>query len=462
MNILIVDDEPLIHISIEKLLSRCRPDLNIVHAYNGREMLKWLEELNVSLAYVDIKMPGLSGLEAIRQGRERSPQTRYYIMTGFDEFEYAKQAIRLRVDDYLMKPLDLQTIRETLEAALKIGEQQEAQKKDVFRNWLESALNGRQGSLGEYSGYFWGLILVCLDCKISAGEVLTPLLGHERDMVSVLWENRLFLMVFSQKGEQVRDALLELSRAVYPKGVTCFGTPASSDPQELSSLLPRLEHYSCLRILLGSGRFYWLSPLLSSPSWQLSFCQACAAYQSAWAKKDYPGCLTASALICSQYGRILGNPKSRQAMEDFFQLTAGLKLPETPRDLEAAFNQAGNALLEAPAPDSRAKAIVRFIQDHYREDISAAELAGRFGLSPSYISSLLKQTLGIRYSDYVTQLRLGYAKKLLLATRKSIKEITADCGYYSQSHFTKLFLEREGCTPLEYRKARTGQAGGPQ
>lgn len=457
MNILIADDEPLIHISIEKLLSRCRPDLNIVHAYSGREMLKWLEDLDISLAYVDIKMPGISGLEAIRQGRERSPHTRYYIMTGFDEFEYAKQAIRLKVDDYLMKPLDLPTVKETLEAALKIGEQQEAQKKDVFRNWLESALNGRQGSLGAYSGYFWGLILVCLDCPMPSGEVLGPLSGHEQNMVSVLWENRLFLMVFSEKGEQVHNALAELSRASYPRGVACFGAPALSGPKELPILLPKLERVSCLRVLLGYGRFYWLTPLLSSPSWQLSFCQACVSWQSAWQKKDYAGCLTASALICSQYARLSLPPKARQAMEEFFQLTAGLKLPENPRDLEAAFNQAKNALLAAPEPDGRAEAIVRFIQEHYREDISAAELAGRFGLSPSYISSLLKQTLGIRYSEYVTQLRLGYAKKLLLSTRKSIKEITADCGYYSQSHFTKLFLEKEGCTPLEYRKARMGQ-----
>ena len=58
------------------------------------------------MAYVDIKMPGPSGLEAIKLGKEISPDTRYYIMTGFNEFEYAKQAVKLKVEDYLMKPLD--------------------------------------------------------------------------------------------------------------------------------------------------------------------------------------------------------------------------------------------------------------------------------------------------------------------------------------------------------------------
>ncbi|MCD7909003.1 MAG: helix-turn-helix transcriptional regulator, partial [Clostridium sp.] len=57
--------------------------------------------------------------------------------------------------------------------------------------------------------------------------------------------------------------------------------------------------------------------------------------------------------------------------------------------------------------------------------------------------------MGIRYNDYVTQLRLNRAKELLMSTRMSVKEITAACGYYSQSHFTRLFLEHEGCTPSE-------------
>ena len=47
---------------------------------------------------------------------------------------------------------------------------------------------------------------------------------------------------------------------------------------------------------------------------------------------------------------------------------------------------------------------------------------------------------------------INRAKELLLATRKSVKEITEICGYYSQSHFTKLFMEHEGCTPAEFRK----------
>lgn len=116
MKILVIDDEPLIHISIEKLIQACSKEDEVLHAYNGHEMLKMLEEHEIAMAYVDIKMPGPSGLEAIKLGKEISPDTRYYIMTGFNEFEYAKQAVKLKVEDYLMKPLDKKTIQETITA----------------------------------------------------------------------------------------------------------------------------------------------------------------------------------------------------------------------------------------------------------------------------------------------------------------------------------------------------------
>lgn len=107
MKILVIDDEPLIHISIERLIHQYSETIEVFHAYNGQEMQTILQAHDFLLAYVDIKLPGTSGLEAIRLAKEFAPDTIYYIMTGFDSFEYAKEAIKLKVEDYLMKPLDL-------------------------------------------------------------------------------------------------------------------------------------------------------------------------------------------------------------------------------------------------------------------------------------------------------------------------------------------------------------------
>ena len=87
------------------------------------------------------------------------------------------------------------------------------------------------------------------------------------------------------------------------------------------------------------------------------------------------------------------------------------------------------------------------------EDISAADLSERFELSASYLSSLLKNALEYATAIMCTGLRLNHAKELLATTHMTVKDITVECGWYSQSYFTKLFIEREGCTPVEYRRS---------
>ena len=103
MNLLIVDDEPLIHVSLEYNLKEIRSeDVTIYHAYTGAEMLSLMETTLFDLVLVDIQLPGINGLTAIEKAQELYPQTLFYIMTSFSEFEYAQKAVRLKVTDYLL------------------------------------------------------------------------------------------------------------------------------------------------------------------------------------------------------------------------------------------------------------------------------------------------------------------------------------------------------------------------
>ena len=116
----------------------------------------------------------------------------YYIMTGFDEFEYAKQAIKLKVDDYLMKPLDLKTIRETVEAARSQVLLNLEHKKNVFRNWLESTLNRRESYFNEFTGHYCGLMMVNVDSGgISPEQIQSPFQSYDGHLVSVFTEHGL-------------------------------------------------------------------------------------------------------------------------------------------------------------------------------------------------------------------------------------------------------------------------------
>jgi two-component system, response regulator YesN len=83
-------------------------------AEDGEEAVELVERFMPELLITDIKMPVLGGLELIKRIRETNPDMRVVIVSGYKEFDYAKEAIELGVDEYLLKPLDLSTLRDTL------------------------------------------------------------------------------------------------------------------------------------------------------------------------------------------------------------------------------------------------------------------------------------------------------------------------------------------------------------
>lgn len=456
MNILVIDDEPLIHISIEKLIHSCFSDANVFHAYNGNEMLNVLSQREFLLAFVDIKMPGPSGLEAIRQAKEIAPMTRYYIMTGFNEFEYAKQAIKLKVEDYLMKPLDRKTIQETIESALQLDRTARRERKNVFRNWMETTLNGRESSLGKYNGYYCSLILVTVDhSEFPRDTLVKALMLYDDNFVSCFVGDHVLLLCFSADFEILQQIRANLSAQTYNDGITLFSSSIMRNTKNMKLALEQLLKYSSLRIIFGIEKFYFLKPLLDKDPDLLSFCQLCIAWQKAYQDKNYTDFVNLSDRICAQLESNDGYQKYHNNLLDFFaQILAADLIPiSNSAELRKYLQEYARRLLPETGSDRTVDAIVAFIQSHYCENLSAASLSERFGLSANYISSLLKQELGIRYNDYITQLRLNHAKELLITTKRSVKDITVACGYFSQSHFTKLFLEHVGCTPAEYRKS---------
>ncbi|MBM4274530.1 MAG: helix-turn-helix domain-containing protein [Deltaproteobacteria bacterium] len=93
-----------------------------------------------------------------------------------------------------------------------------------------------------------------------------------------------------------------------------------------------------------------------------------------------------------------------------------------------------------------------FIWSNYNQDISLKKLAGAVGISPYYLSRLFRKEMEITFLDYVKSVRHSIAKKLLEQTTQSILEVCLEVGYQDPSYFSKVFREREGVNPAEYRK----------
>ncbi len=105
--VLFVDDEQIVREGIQHLIDWEEEGFTICgQAGDGNEALRKIKETKPHLVMIDVKMPGMTGLDVIRRAREFDFQGEFIILTGFSDFEFAKQAITLKVPQYLLKPID--------------------------------------------------------------------------------------------------------------------------------------------------------------------------------------------------------------------------------------------------------------------------------------------------------------------------------------------------------------------
>ena len=115
MRILVVDDEPRHVAGMLRLLSRMRPNAEVKGAYSGEEALKTIHEWKPDILLTDIRMESMDGLTLIGRIPENQRQMmRIVIMSAYDLFTYARQAMRLGAVDYLLKPVDEEELNHLL------------------------------------------------------------------------------------------------------------------------------------------------------------------------------------------------------------------------------------------------------------------------------------------------------------------------------------------------------------
>ncbi|MEC0259993.1 response regulator transcription factor [Paenibacillus lautus] len=118
--IMMIDDEYAIHLSLRKLVERSGLPIAVAgEAEDGFEALQMLENSWPDIIVTDICMPEMDGLEFIRRVRESHPQMHFIILSGHDNFEFARQALRYGVSDFLLKPIDPAQFHTTLERACR-------------------------------------------------------------------------------------------------------------------------------------------------------------------------------------------------------------------------------------------------------------------------------------------------------------------------------------------------------
>ncbi|WP_147633112.1 response regulator, partial [Kurthia sp. Dielmo] len=138
LKLLIVDDEPIERQALQQILQKAFPDFQMMQAKNGREAVEYALKEEPDLVLMDILMPGMTGLEAIKLIQQKGIECQFVMVTAFDTFDYAKSALQLGVKDYLLKPT---TPKEMTQIIGAIAEKiiAEKQQKQQFEPFIEQA-----------------------------------------------------------------------------------------------------------------------------------------------------------------------------------------------------------------------------------------------------------------------------------------------------------------------------------
>jgi len=505
MRLLIVDDEPIEREGMEAILQKAFPNLLIAQAKNGKIAIELTDSFQPDLILMDIMMPGMTGLEAIETIQVSHPTIKFVMVTAFDMFDYARQAIKLGVKDYLLKPSKaseivltvgkvLEECQKELEAAsnskMQIGKWEQAlalAETDIVTQLLfdhvhEIHIDMLVEMLDIHSTLEKFVVVVVL--PEGAKSLYTSIKEKVRAIgdawVGALNGRQLPLIIFRDSQRSFRSQAIALAKSILSldkeKQRTEWFLGIGQVYGNLDEI--RLSYQEALIATMDTSlavkyRFYMDVPPLTLETDNQIIKQQQKDFFDHIRLGDWMTIRTRLLEVIQQYENV-GNSLiytqqrilellwvANRVMDEMGMETSALFFSFQANDyrqlktetllLLEQMNSVYNAHYDQIEAD-KIHQIQQYIREHSHEDISLDTLAYRVNLSPIYISKMFKEKLGVNYIDYLTECRIEKAKKLLNDPEKSLKEITFEIGYHEPNYFSKVFKKMCGVSPKEYRK----------
>uniref|UniRef100_A0A7C3I5V6 Response regulator n=1 Tax=Gracilinema caldarium TaxID=215591 RepID=A0A7C3I5V6_9SPIR len=484
IRIAVADDEQLARYNLSSMLRETFADIEIIEAENGQELVHLVQEKQVDIALVDIRMPRMDGLEAMERCKNRETIP-WAIVSSYAEFPYAKRAIALGAQGYILKPPDPAEVREiTLGLIKKFDEIQKEKIEQLNIRWNQLLQNmdasiisdtddGEKITEKDYLKESEGVLPAIISVQGlafpqgSIGQLIRNNCGNSLEKRLVLIhsnpEQGFYEIVCSVartvdsstwKGNIGNHLLARLQHdfSLYQIKII-FGTPCPSletaktqifKMRELLHFEPLLPN-TCLALEEASQL------LLPCTSVELEAARSMVALIRSWHRKDWVACKNLILDVHMILGKVEKRPQHHMILnlEKALYISPRLSqhflrddfLEETKQELLCAVQQKQTAVQEDPLTE-----ILRFIDRHFTENISLSQIADLFGFSPNYLSTLFHQKTGKTYTSYITTLRMKEARNLL-RSGISVKETAWAVGYADEQHFAGLYKKIMGMAP---------------
>lgn len=390
MNILIIDDEKVIREGVKRTIQSSFHHMSILTAGSGEEALEVLNNQTMDIVILDIKMPGMSGLELLGQCRKANLRTKWIVLSAYSDFYFAQEALRHGAKDYILKPIGkpklLKLIAE-LQAEIRQEQEQESSQDLLARNlnYLREAI---------FQRWVEGLNIGHFDIAYIAQRYpVFHLIIIRLDPVKDLTLNHF-----------IADNILSEIMGQFGEGFTIrFGSESlvglfTPDPNTRMELLENK-----LRITLDR-------------------------------------CLKQAYTL-----------QITEKSDNFMLIPQIIRRIELDSILPFHEKQDVNSPSKSE-PSNMIDVAMQYIQTHYEDNLTLEKVAAAIYLNKVYFSQLFKQKTGIGFKDYVIELRMTKAKELLKEPQLRVADVAELVGYQDMRYFTQVFRKTIGTTPTEYRR----------
>lgn len=517
MRVLIAEDEYYARERLVKLLKESGEDMELAAAVeDGAAAVEFLEQhTDVDVVVTDIVMPRMGGLRLAEYVYRNMPYVQVVIVSGYEEFNYARKAIEYEVKQYLIKPVRKEEFLKTL---YELGE-----KKENYRREVEEVVQERL-ALMPYGFPFSRQILG----NRALIERYLPVFAAADGAMSRIAVIQLERPFTQEDAAFVHQLCMQRLQGMAYGGFFCKGEDeyvlAAKERQDgspgFTGAVDGLLRYFLTRldtgIAIGISRpfsgcelaadaynecLYAMNDRLIK-GWNQAF-----EYRGGRAEQsESPGGyfdlqdenMLIGALQISDYGRAAEVVHALLYKKELIEGGDGNALYDVVLNILRTVNKYYRSLYQAAesrveimfsrrydlysfkhpgeledyllgilqeicnyrqAPGSGGNAIVRdilhYVEHNYPYDLSLQELAEKkYFMNPSYLSRLFKSAVGRTFSRYVIDLRIKKARELLADHTLKINDIAAQVGYNNTSHFIRSFKKICGCTPEEMREGK--------
>lgn len=474
--VLIVEDEKLIRQGIKTMILRSGVPVNeIVECNNGETALEILKESKIDVMFTDIKMPRMDGITLVKSIHELNLDYSPHIaaISGYDDFDYAVSMLRNGVKEYLLKPVDRKKIAEVLTKFEEEINQQdiefEKKRQTIYNQMLYMILyDGVKAEeisviadgLNEYIPVREYVVVVCnyqendldVNDKIYFFNGLDYLnffivdYNSKFDLLDQLTEYNVGISRIYNNLRDLRQAYFEacaMRKISFGMNVHIidneFYKKVHQESYDVKSMMQTAN-------LICSGKIDEAIEILE----RFVDCVKSRKYSMEEFEEQIKIILTTTI---NMYKNSL-----KTGEEDIMDLLSMYRYQTIDEymDVIRAWISRFNDLIDEEDESRnyiKIQNAIEYIKKNYASDLNMAVVSNYVSMNYSLFSFTFKKYTGTNFVNYLKEVRIGEAKKLLQQSDMKIVEISSKVGYEHEKHFTRTFKSITGLTPSQYRNS---------